>query len=276
MTASSDRQHAGTSPIALAAGELQSRYLRIQGWRSRYLPYSRDIFLYLPEAYHRHPERSFPALLLQDGQNLFDGQISYVKGSTWCAGSTADEAIAQGLVEPLILIGVANAGVDRIAEYTPTSDPRLGGGKGPLYARMLIEELLPQLRLHFRLLPPPEHMGIAGSSLGGLISLAIALSHPQTFGKVGVLSPSLWWSNRAMLQTVASLRAKPDLKIWLDMGAAEGTTHVRDTEALSRLLLSKGWQLNRDLAFNIVPGGVHAETAWAARFGQVLEFLFPS
>ena len=303
---------AGKSPL-LTTEQLRflaspdQRYSRIQNWSSTALPTPRDLFLWLPEAYFSEPERRFPVLLLHDGQNLFDGELSYVKGQTWRCGSTADEVFARGLAEPTVLVGIGNTGVQRMAEYTPTPDTRLGGGKGPLYARLLTEELLPALRRDLRLLPGPENTGLAGSSLGGLISLAIGLREPQTFGKLGVLSPSVWWDRRTILDDIRSLPGHLPLRIWLDMGTAEGQIHVRDTDLLCHLLERKGWHLdprstpprsvdppnglrrassifeqprrpvsaNADLHYERVPGALHNESAWAARFGQVLQFLFP-
>ncbi len=288
-----------------------TRYFRIQDWSSTALPTPRDLFLYLPTAYLAEPGRNFPVLLLHDGQNLFDGTLSYVKGSTWHCGETADWTIAEGSVEPLILVGIGNTGPERMAEYTPTPDTRLGGGKGPLYAKALVEELLPVLRRDLRLRAGPEHTGIAGSSLGGLISLAIGLQYPQVFGKVGVISPSLWWDGRAILDSVRGLTGKLSLRLWIDMGVAEGEVHLRDTDLLTQLLLRKGWSLDRistqprtgslpvgsrlrrlasplewmpqaapggvaDLHYERVTGGMHNEAAWAARFGNVLQFLFPA
>jgi predicted alpha/beta superfamily hydrolase len=259
----------------VSAAELEGRYLRIRDWVSNFLPTPRDLFIYLPEAYRHEPDRAFPVLILHDGQNLFDGDLSYVRGSTWRAGSTADEEIAAGRVQPVILVGVANTGVERMAEYTPTADYRLGGGRGPLYARLLVEELLPMLRQQYRILPGADNTGIAGSSLGGLISLAIALRYADVFGQVGVLSPSIWWNNRAILRDVRSLNGSLPIRIWLDMGTAEGIRHLRDADLLSRLLQTKGWQAGRDLSYHRIAEGLHNEGAWADRFAQVLQFLFP-
>lgn len=280
-----------------------TRYYRIERWFSEALPIPRDLFFWLPEAYFAEPDRRFPVLLLHDGQNLFDGELSYVKGQTWRCGSTADGVVSAGLAEPTVLVGVGNTGTQRMAEYTPTADTRLGGGRGPRYARLLKQELLPVLHRDLRLLAGPEHTGLAGSSLGGLISLAIGLREPQTFGKLGVLSPSVWWDKRTILDDVRSLPDHLPLRIWLDMGTAEGQIHVRDTDLLCHLLERKGWHLDArstppqpsglrraasvfertrhpvntdaDLHYERVSGGLHNEAAWAARFGNVLEFLFP-
>jgi predicted alpha/beta superfamily hydrolase len=260
--------------LAIAAAE--GRYIRVRDWESRFLPSPRDLFIYLPKAYFSQPERRFPVFVLNDGQNLIDGNLSYVKGSTWDIGTTADAEIAAGHVEPLVLVGVANTGSQRIAEYTPTPDRRLGGGKGPLYARLLVDELLPMLRDEFRILPNPEGVGLAGSSLGGLISLSIGLRYPNTFSRIGVLSPSIWWDNRTILRDVRSLHGQLPLRIWLDIGTGEGLQHVRDTDLMAKLLVAKGWQEGEDLMYRRIPLAQHNEAAWADRFGQVLRFLFPA
>ncbi len=68
------------------------------------------------------PGRRFPVFYLHDGQNLFDPRTSYVPGHTWRAGETADRLSLAGEIEPLILVGIANTGLRRMAEYTPTRD----------------------------------------------------------------------------------------------------------------------------------------------------------
>jgi predicted alpha/beta superfamily hydrolase len=242
-------------------------------------PSHRPISIYLPEAYFADPARRFPVFYLHDGQNLFDGRTSYVAGRTWEAGSTADNLSAAGEIEPVILVGVANTGVRRMAEYTPTRDPRLGGGEGHAYGRLLLEELKPFIDRTYRTRTGPENTALGGSSLGGLISLYLGLLHPQVFGKLAVMSPSVWWNHRAILSFVHRAEAKIRPRIWLDMGTAEGARHVRDTIDLRRLLLRKGWHegppvTRPDLAYAEAEGAVHDEAAWASRFDQVLRFLF--
>mgnify|MGYP001567956120 CR=1 FL=1 len=47
----------------------------------------------------------------------------------------------------------------------------------------------------YRTLSDRENTGIAGSSLGGLISLYVAAKHPEAFSRCGALSPSIWWAD---------------------------------------------------------------------------------
>ena len=236
----------------------------------------REIDIYLPAAYLTEPERRFPVFYLHDGQNLFDCETAYVPGHTWRAHSTADTLTASGVIEPVILVGIANAGERRMEEYTPTRDLQLGGGQGRQYGTLLLQELKPLIDRALRTDPSPAATALGGSSLGGLISLFLALEHREVFGKVAVISPSVWWDHRSILEFVRVADPQPTLRIWLDMGTAEGVRHLRDTDQLYSLLLERGWLCGRDIVYQRVAGAVHNEDAWAARFGDILSFLFPA
>jgi predicted alpha/beta superfamily hydrolase len=258
------------------AGDQSIPRLECYTFRSGIMPDDRIISVYLPPQYEFEPERSFPVFYLHDGQNLIDPRTSYVPGHTWRAGETADRLNEDGEAEPMILVGVANTGLRRMAEYTPTRDYRMGGGEGRQYGRLLVEELKPWIDRTFRTKPEAAQTGLGGSSLGGLITLYLGLNHADVFGKLAVLSPSIWWDQRSILNTVAMVHPKTRPRIWLDIGTAEGLRHVRDTELLNRRLIQEGWRMGLDLQFAIVEGGFHSEDAWAARFDQVLRFLFPA
>lgn len=258
---------------------------------SSILDNERLVRVYLPEAYLLEPERRFPVFYLHDAQNLFDPRTAYLRGHTWRAHITADRLTREGRMRPTILIGLDNAGIRRMSEYTPTRDPMRGGGEGDLYGRLLVEELMPRLAARFRVLDGPANTGLGGSSLGGLISLALGLEYPQVFGRLAVMSPSLWWNNRSVFEWLARrvpsrtsrirprfappLPEFPHPRIWLDIGTHEGMRHVRDADMLHRRLLDRGWRDGVEVRYLKVPGGLHNEDAWAARFDQMLEFLFP-
>lgn len=252
------------------------RLRQLRGFRSAYLPDERDVLVWLPPVYGAEPERRFPVVYLHDGQNLFDGRTSYVPGRTWCAHATADRLTRERLIEPVILVGINNTGLRRMAEYTPAPDPHFGGGEGPLYGRLLVDELQPLIDESFRTLREPSDTGLVGSSLGGLISLFLGISYPQVFGKVGALSPSVWWNRREILGRVDVAHPNPRPRIWLDMGMSEGSQHLRDTDLLHHRLATHGWQDERDLRYLRDPGGLHDEDAWARRLPLVLQWLFPA
>jgi enterochelin esterase-like enzyme len=245
-----------------------------QQFRSDILPDARNLIIYLPPQYaesHRH----FPVLYLHDGQNLFDGRTSYIPGRTWQVQQTADTAIEAGEVEPLIIVGIYNTGPRRIAEYTPTRDWKMGGGEANAYGRLIVEELMPFIGKHYRTLKAPEHTGVGGSSLGGLVSLYLGIEHPQVFGRLAVHSPSVWWNHRSILGLLRNLPAEHHARTWLDVGDAEGARTLEDTNRLFRQMLKQGWREELDLHYEVCPGGTHDETAWAGRVGPMLRFLFP-
>lgn len=257
------------------------RFLVLRNFHSRFLPEERDVEVYLPEAYINEPTRRFPVFYLHDGQNLFDGRTSYVPDRTWQAHITADRLTREGNIEPVILVGINNTGLHRMAEYTPSRDSSLRGGDGDRYGRMVVEELKPCIDREFRTVSDAAHTGVGGSSLGGLISLYLGFTYPEVFSRIAAMSPSIWWDNCAILRTVSTGRVRPDLRIWIDMGTAEGLRHLRDTDLLYRRLIERGWHdgpdsESPDIRYRRVPGGMHNEDAWAARFDQVLRFLFPN
>ncbi len=262
-------------PIPAPPSPLPSRLRKHNKFVSKLVDEPHDFVVYLPPTYDADPHRRFPVLYMQDGQNLFDPETSFIPGKHWRMGETADELITRGSIAPLIIVGIYNTGEHRIDEYTPIEDRRLGGGQADAYGQMIVEELKPFVDRTYRTLPGTENCGMGGSSLGGLVSLYLGLRYPWVFGKLCAMSPSVWWRNRAILRTVAKMKRKPDVRIWLDIGTREGTRALPDARALKDALVDKGWKLGEDLAYGEVEGGEHSETAWAQRVGPMLKFLFP-
>jgi len=215
---------------------------------------------------------------MQDGQNLFDPRTSFIPGRTWQVANTADAVITSGGVEPLIVVGIANTGEHRLAEYTPTRDWKMGGGEAHKYGELLTEDLLPFIAANYRVRGGLESTGLGGSSLGGLVTLYLGLSHPDIFGKLAVMSPSVWWNHRSIVGYVNERAPKMPHHpcIWLDVGDAEGRRTLADTELLERRLEASGWTPERDLHYERVAGGTHDETAWSQRVAPMLRFLFPA
>lgn len=247
---------------------------------SRILGNSRDVLVFLPPGYKRARRGRFPVLYLHDGQNMFDAATAF-GGTEWGADETADRLVREKLIEPVIIVAVANTGDYRIHEYAPTRG-RLEEGKrkrskGLLreYGRFLINELKPFIDSRYRTLTGPESTGLGGSSLGGLATLALGLWFPDYFRRLAVMSPSIWWDDCAIYRIVGRLdeETRPPLKIWLDTG-----THEPGWERAAVLrdkLTEKGWRLYDDLQFLEAEGATHSESAWGNRFDAVLRFLYP-
>ena len=230
----------------------------------------RGVTVYLPPGYDEH-DRRYPVLYMQDGQNLFDAERAFVRGQHWRLKEAADDAIAERAAEPMIIAGIDHAGGRRIDEYTPARDPKKNAGGGADdYGRMLLEELKPVIEQRYR---TNGVSGIGGSSLGGLVSLYLALKHPDVFSRAALVSPSVWWNDRAILRDVDTFDG-PRPRLWLDIGLREGAEAASGVRALRDRLLAKGWN-DADFRFHEDRRGDHTERAWAARARKVLEFLFP-
>jgi predicted alpha/beta superfamily hydrolase len=238
------------------------------------LPGDRDVVVYLPPGYDKGDAR-YPVLYMHDGQNLFDPKTAFHPGEYWRAGETADALIAAGRLAPLIIVGIYNAGPQRIHEYTPTRDARLGGGLAAAYGRLIVDDLKPFIDRTYRTRLDAASTGLGGSSLGGLVSLYLGVRYPDVFGAIAALSPSVWWDRRTILSTVRRARPRPALRIWVDMGTAEGRLALDDARLLKATLVGAGWIAGDDLHYAEHEGGSHSEGAWGDRFGPALQWLFP-
>jgi predicted alpha/beta superfamily hydrolase len=242
-------------------------------FRSAYLEHERSVIVYLPPGYDAAGADRYPVLYLHDGQNVFDRATSV--GEEWRADETAQALITEGRIRPLIMVGIYNTGEHRIDEYAPTAVAETGGGQADLYGRMLVEELKPFIDSTYRTLPGAASTAIGGSSLGGLLSVYLGLRYVTAFGGLVAMSPSVWWDDRFILRHVELLPGKRPLRIWLDAGTDEGEEVLDDARALRDAFVGKGWSRGEDLIYSEAAGGAHNEESWGARFGEVLQFLFP-
>lgn len=149
------------------------------------------------------------------------------------------------------------------------------GGQGDRYSNFLRHMVKPYIDQHYRTKKGSKYTALGGSSLGGLITLHIGLHHPDTFGPLLVASPSVWWDDRQILQTIKSLPKPTGQPIWLYIGTSEGEQAVKDVALLKTILLDKGWSKD-ELTEVIAPNAVHNEQAWAAQAENMLRFLFSS
>ncbi len=243
---------------------------------SEHLPHPHTLSIHLPPGYDLDPSRHYPVLYLHDGQNLFDATTSFA-GVPWSADETAEQLARLGEVEPIIQVGIANT-PDRLKEYG--SKPGDPGDLAHRYARFLLEEVKPFIDRTYRTRTGPEHTGIGGSSMGGLISLQLCKWHPEIFGRCAALSPSLWWDNGRLTQEIGDdPKTLSNSRIWLDMGTREGPPSDGGLTAMQRRARKLAEHLRhfhpRRFRYVEIEGGLHNEGAWSARYGEVLKFLFP-
>jgi predicted alpha/beta superfamily hydrolase len=243
---------------------------------SQFLKYSRDVLVYLPPGYDRDSSERYPVIYMHDGNNLFDRRTAF-GGAEWQVDEALERLYREAAIQPVIVVGVYNTPA-RLQEYTWEAmnlDGALQGGQGSQYGRFLVEELKPLIDKTYRTRPDREHTGVMGSSLGGLISFYLGLHYPHVFKQIGMVSPSIWWKDRVLLQEIPKLSR--DLKIWLDMGSREGQNPeamLADAQKLARALEQQGYQHFENLAFHVAEGAGHNEQAWAERIDRPFRFFY--
>lgn len=243
----------------------------------------RPLTVYLPPGYRDGRDR-FPLVVLQDGQNLFDDATSFA--GAWRVERAIDELAAAG--HPVIAVGVPNAEKHRIHEYAPVRDRRYGGGGGEAYNGYLVDSVLPAVGKGFRVRHDREAVGVAGASMGGLISLHAFFAWPERFGRVGAMSPSLFFGREALTRWIGR-RPFPGGRVYLDIGTLEGRRFrrrkslprfpsgaMRRLRKLRKRLEKLGYRRGADLEWIEESGGRHDEAAWARRLPGMLRFLFAS
>jgi predicted alpha/beta superfamily hydrolase len=224
----------------------------------------------LPPGYDDHPEKRYPVLYMHDGQQVF---------VVWRLDELGKTLVEAGQASPIIIVAIYNGDTQesRIEDYTPTRLARAAkSGNADRYGRLIREEIKPVIDKEFRTLPDPANTAIGGASLGGLVSMYLALKNPETFGKAAVMSPSVWWDDQVIVREVKKLSTKPSLRIWLDVGTEEGNQRIPETKALRDALIKKGWQIDSDLKYFEARGAEHNDKAFARRAPEMLKFLFPA
>jgi predicted alpha/beta superfamily hydrolase len=255
--------------------------LRLHEFRSRIFRNTRWLRVWLPPRYDdaANAGRRYPVLYLNDGQNLFESSTSF-NGIEWGVDETADRLIRQEEISPLIIVGLDNAGKNRLREYMPyrSFQPMLLRGQGSRYPDFLTNEVMPFMARNYRVANGPENTGLGGSSLGALIALFTAAVRPGLIGRLLVESPSLWASNRQMIRASRNVQRWPD-RIFLGVGTAEAGREdknrsvVDDVQELASILQRAGLDDKR-LRLIIEEGATHNESCWARRFPNALQFLF--
>jgi metallo-beta-lactamase class B len=235
---------------------------------------TRRLWVYLPPDYATS-KRRYPVLYMHDGQNVFDDATSYA--GEWGVDETLDSLHAAG--DPgVIVVAVDHGGSLRIPEYSPWPT-RFGAGEGEQYAAFLVNTLKPWIDRHYRTLPDRLHTGIAGSSMGGLISFYAALKYPQVFGRAGVFSPSFWIAPAAY-DFAARAAAPRGGRFYIISGALEVAAgeaqgiYQRDQERMVETLERRGFRPGTNVVAKIVADGKHAEWFWRREFPAAYLWLF--
>jgi len=255
--------------------------LRLHEFSSRIFRNTRFLRVWLPPAYDDpgNANKRYPVLYLNDGQNLFEPSTSFT-GVDWQVDETADRLIRDDVIVPMIVVGIDNAGRDRIREYMPyrSLQPVILRVQGSRYPNFLIKEVMPFVARNYRVAVGPENTGLGGSSLGALISLYTALVRPGVIGRLLLESPSLWVSNRQLIKDGRQIRTWPQ-RIFMAIGTAEAGRKDRDQSAVHDVkelaaIFRRASLDQKSFQLEIEEGATHHESAWARRFPEALAFLF--
>jgi predicted alpha/beta superfamily hydrolase len=224
---------------------------------------TRRIWIYVPQNYHESEER-YPVIYMHDGQNLFDQATAFDK--EWEVDETLNSLDARCLI-----VGIDNS-EHRMQEYNFNSHEEYGPGEGKRYMEFITQTLKPHIDAHFRTKPEKEHTHIAGSSMGGLISLYGALHFANSFGSAGIFSPSLWLAPNAVkeLGPVAAQNEHFPQHFYFYGGAKEGCNMVENIGKIVDMLAQYPYY---QLTIDIDGKGEHSEDHWREKFAHYYKWV---
>lgn len=231
----------------------------------------RRAYVYLPNSYRTEHHLHYPVLYMFDGQNIFfDSHATY--GKSWGLKDYLDFTDT-----PLIVVAVeCNDSPDhgRLREYSPYSfnDPSIGRikGRGKITMDWIVHILKPMIDSRFRTLPSREYTFIAGSSMGGLMSLYALIEYNQVFGRAAALSPSVWTNVKKLVHLIQTSPLSGKTVLYMDYGSDELQNHpsmLKKYEKVSQAALLRGIYITS----RIVPNGTHSEASWERQLPFVIE-----
>ena len=226
----------------------------------------RRIWIYLPPSYKQTKNKNYPVLYMHDGQNLFNEQTAF--SGEWGVDECLD-SLAQILNKDCMVVGIDNGGDKRMTEYNPYDDDKYGKGEGKQYLDFIAKTLKPYIDSNYRTLKDANHTFIAGSSMGGLISMYALVQYPDVFGAAGVFSPSFWLTPQ-LYKDVAAVKWQKKLRIYFYAGEKESATMIRDMQKMFNIIKDKNCCHVDDITF---PLGQHNEKYWRMEFDDFYRWL---
>ena len=235
---------------------------------------TRRAYIYIPDEAFEDAEARYPVLYMFDGHNVFfDSDATY--GKSWGMAEYVEETKL-----PMIIVAVeCNHSPDngRLSEYSPFTfkNDEVGHvhGRGFTYMEWLTKRFKPLIDRKYPTIPDREHTFIAGSSMGGLMSLFAVAVYNSVFSRAACLSPSVWFAARRLDDMLRSAEIAPDTVIYMDYGSNEFGNHFnmrRRFAAVAGILTEKG----ANVTSRIVPNGDHCEASWEKQIPFFMETLF--
>jgi enterochelin esterase-like enzyme len=267
--------------------------VRIEKFRSAYVD-ARNVDIWLPKTYDG--KRKHAVVYMHDGQMLFDSTNTWNK-SEWRVDETLGRLIANKKINNCIVVGIWNNGDKRHEEYLPQeavedlpeherkklmlTDTTMPASDN--YLKFIVHELKPYVDSAYNTYPDVKHTVIAGSSMGGLISLYAICEYPEIFG--GAACISTHWPGRrppydetvfsdALLEYLErSLPSPKSHKIYFDHGTINTDSFYKPSQVKADAIMeSKGYTKDNWITREF-HGEDHSERDWAERFHIPMIFL---
>ncbi|WP_337961116.1 alpha/beta hydrolase [Caloramator sp. mosi_1] len=144
----------------------------------------------------------------------------------------------------------------------------------------MVNTLKPYIDENFRTLKDRENTIVAGSSMGGFISLYIGFKYQEVFSKIGAFSTAAWFKEGELLEFLREQGQREEMKVYLDIGTEETSNDedpnfknyyingtIRIYETLSEFMDKQNIKLIID------EGATHSEIHWAKRFPEFVKFI---
>lgn len=234
----------------------------------------RTVYVYVPQEAEEKPDMRFPVLYMFDGHNVFfDEDATY--GKSWGMGDFLSFTDT-----PLMVVAVDcnhRPPHGRLSEYSPFTFTEEGFGRvvgrGKKFMDWLTGTLKPLIDERYPTLPEREFTWIAGSSMGGLMSLYAVTACNDVFSRAAALSPSVWLVRDKMAPLIRKTEFAPGTVVYMDYGSREMGNHAGMLRAFAdtaQALMEKGvWVTSR-----IVPNGDHCEACWEEQIPIFMDVLF--
>ncbi len=232
----------------------------------------RRLYISLPRDYF-HSEQHYPVLYMFDGHNVFyDSHATY--GKSW---GMKEYLKRTGL--PLIVAAIEcnHEGERRMNEYAPwdykTRELGKMEGLGKVTMDWMVGPLKEYIDRTYRTLPGRGNTLIAGSSMGGLMSLYAVTAYNRYFSKAAALSPSIMFGGKNLHSLLSKTSLLEPTRVYMDVGTGEVDPKHR---RLIAGLFKGAAELTRagaDVAARVVPGAFHCEAAWEKRIPIFMDYL---
>jgi predicted alpha/beta superfamily hydrolase len=224
----------------------------------------RRVWIYLPANYATS-HKKYPVIYMHDGQNLFD---EYTSGfGEWGIDELLDKMRVK---DQCIIIGIDHGGEYRMSEYNPY-DSKYGKGRGDDYVDFLVKTLKPYIDKHYRTKTGAKYTTVAGSSMGGLISLYAVIKYPNVFGNAGVFSPAFWIAP-GIYPFAQQTKLFQNVRFYFVCGDIEDDTMVANMQKMAAIIRAKGISA-ANTPVVIIKGAKHNETQWNNDFPAFYNWL---